>query len=498
MANRLKMAMIQSIITLHKRGWSGRRIARELGIARRTVSGYIRQERSKCAIPTAGSGSSKAAISTTGSPGRKSDCEPWRETIEAALERGLSAQRIYQDLVADHGFNSSYESVKRFVRRLSAKDPKRFYRLESLPGEEAQVDFGRGAPIVDENGKKRYPHVFRITLSYSRKSYSEVVYRQTTENFIRCKENAFRYFGGVPDTLVIDNLRAAVTRADWYEPELNPKVEEFCRYYDTVILPTKPRHPHHKGKIESGINYVQENALKGKSFSSLAEQNAYLLHWEEHIADKRIHGTTRKQVGKLFDEHEKQALKALPAMTFPCFQEGPRQVHRDSYVEVQRAYYEVPEEYIGRRVWARWDSKLVKVFNQRMEQIAIHARMHPGVFSDQQQDARRRKTRVERSAEWLQQKAEHIGPACGAWSQAMLKSRGASGIRVMQGLLGLAKKHPYQDIETACSTALAHGLYRLRDVRRFMEQPNIEQTGFEFIQSHPLIRDMEEYGALIK
>lgn len=498
MANELKMAEKEAILRLYRAGWSKRRIARELGFDRGTVCRHIRLEESKPAISTAGPGDSKPAIPTTGSMGRKSDCEPYREVIEKALEAGLSAQRIYQDLVTDHGFCSSYESVKRFVRRLSTKDPKRFYRLESLPGEEAQVDFGRGAPIVDENGKKRYPHVFRTTLSYSRKSYSEVVFHQTTEAFIRCLENAFRYFGGVPQTLVIDNLRAAVTKADWYEPELNPKIEEFCRYYDTLILPTKPRHPHHKGKIESGINYVQENALKRKTFKSLSEENQYLLHWEEHIADKRIHGTTRKQVGKLFDEHEKQALKPLPVMTFPCFQEGPRQVHRDSYVEVQRSYYEVPEEYIGRKVWVRWDSRLVKVFNQRMEQIAIHARVHPGVFSDQDAGSRKRNARVERGSRWLQQQAEHIGPSCGAWAKAMLEQRGASGIRVMQGLLGLARKHPYQEIESACLRGLKHGLYRLQDIRNLMEQPAIEQTEFELIQSHPLIRDLEEYGALIK
>lgn len=497
MANELKMAEKEAILRLYRGGWSRRRIARELGHDRETVNRYIRLEESKSAISTTGSDDSKPAISTTGSPGRKSNCEPYREVIEKALEQGLSAQRIYQDLVTDHGFSSSYESVKRFVRRLSAKDPKRFHRMESLPGEEAQVDFGRGAPIVDENGKKRYPYVFRITLSYSRKSYSEVVFEQTTEAFIRCLENAFRYFGGVPETLVIDNLRAAVTKADWYEPELTPKVEAFCRYYDTVILPTRPYHPHHKGKIESGIKYVRENALKAKRFTSLSEENRYLLHWEEHTADKRIHGTTRKQVEKLFDEYEKQRLKALPVMPFPCFQEGPRQVHRDSYVEVRRAYYEVPEEYIGRKVWARWDSKLVKVFNQRMEQIAVHARATPGVFCDQDTGRRKRKTRVERGSQWLHQQAEHIGPACGAWSTAMLQQRGASGIRVMQGLLGLARKHPSQAIENACKQALEHGRYRLEDIRNLMNQPSVEQQGFEFIQSHPLIREMEEYGALI-
>ena len=147
-----------------------------------------------------------------------------------------------------------------------------FVRMEVELGAEAQVDFGQGAWVMVD-GKRKRPHLFRIVLSHSRKGYSEVVWRQTTESFIRCLENSFRYFGGVPRTLITDNLRAAVTRADWFDPELNPKTEEFCRNYGTVMSLTRPAMPRHKGKIESGINYGQENALKGRSFESLSAQN---------------------------------------------------------------------------------------------------------------------------------------------------------------------------------------------------------------------------------
>jgi len=108
-------------------------------------------------------------------------------------------------------------------------------------------------------------------LSFSRKAYSEVVLRQTTEVFIRALENAFRYFGGVVKTVVIDNLRAAVKKPDWYEPELNPKVREFARHYGTVILPTRPYTPEHKGKVENSVGYVKDNALKSKVFGVTAQ-----------------------------------------------------------------------------------------------------------------------------------------------------------------------------------------------------------------------------------
>jgi hypothetical protein len=120
-----------------------------------------------------------------------------------------------------------------------------------------------------------------------------------------------------------------------------------------------------KEKIECGIAYVRSNALKGRRFKSLSEQNRFLSHWESHVADKRIHGTTRKQVIALFEE-ERAYLQRLPDSLFPSYQEAKRNVHRDSYVEVARSFYEVPAEYIGHQVWVRWDSRCVRVFNQRM------------------------------------------------------------------------------------------------------------------------------------
>jgi transposase len=274
--------------------------------------------------------------------GRQSLCQPWLPQIEAAVSLGLSAQRIYQDLVCEHGFSGSYQAVKRFVRHLRQIQPVAFARIEVEPGAEAQVDFGQGAWVIVE-GKRKRPHLFRIVLSHSRKGYSEAVWRQTTESFIRCLENAFRYFGGVPKTLVIDNLRAAVTRADWFDPELNPKVEEFCRHYGVVMMPTRPAMPHHKGKVESGVNYGQENALKGRCFESLGAENLFLSDWESRVADTRIHGTTRQQVGKAFEEVERSKLLPLPASLFPVFEEAPRTVHRDGYIELRRSYYSVPQ-----------------------------------------------------------------------------------------------------------------------------------------------------------
>lgn len=247
------------------------------------------------------------------------------------LDRDFLAQRIWQDLVAEHGFPSGYDSVKRFVRKLRAQRPLPMRRLESAPGEEAQVDFGTGAPVICPDGKRRETHVFRIVLSHSRKAYSEVTFRQTTEDFITCLENAFAHFGGVPQTLVIDNLRAAVKHPDWFDPELALKLAAFCTHYGVANLPTRPYMPRHKGKVEAGVKFGQNNALKGRTFDSLQAQNAFLLDWERNVADTRIHGTTRRQVARVFDDAQRAALRPLPRERFPFFHEGQRIVSRDGH-----------------------------------------------------------------------------------------------------------------------------------------------------------------------
>src|SRR3989441_10253559 len=176
--NELNVSLQHSILTLAEHGWSHRRIARELDINRETVGKYLGLARSKPAISTPGSESdpgAKPAISTPGSTvGRQSLCQPWLPQIERAVSLGLSAQRIYQDLVGEHGFSGSYQAVKRFVRHLRRIQPVAFARMEVEPGAEAQVDFGQGAWVLGD-GKRKRPHLFRIVLSHSRKGYSEAV-----------------------------------------------------------------------------------------------------------------------------------------------------------------------------------------------------------------------------------------------------------------------------------------------------------------------------------
>jgi transposase len=511
--HRINVSLQQSIVALVERGWSKRRIARELQLDRATVRRQLLATANAATNPAVGSdaagppkpatnpahGSDEEAAANAASnpavgarPGPPSLCAPFAPEIEAAVEAGLSAQRIYQDLISEHGFRGGYSSVKQFVRRLSATAVLPFRRMECEPGAELQVDFGTGAWVVAE-GKRRRPHLFRAVLSHSRKGYSEVVWRQDTETFIRCLENAFRAFGGVAASLVVDNLKAAVLLADWFDPELNPKLRDFCAHYGTALLPTKPAMPRHKGKIESGVKFAQANALKGRQFDSLAAENTFLAEWERTVADTRIHGTIRQQVGAFFTQAEQPKLQALPATLFPCFVEAKRTVHRDGHVAFDQAYYSAPPEYVGSEVWVRAETRLVRLYNLRFEGIAVHVRAERGRFATADAHIHSHKrVIIERGADYLRERCGLLGAHCGAWAEGLLAQRGPLGMRVLQGLLALAREHPIAELERACGRAVHLGLWRLRDVRR-LAQDGEQVVQVDFLQAHPLIRDLSHY-----
>ncbi len=493
MANHLSVNKSNQIKRLRQEGLSQRQIAATLGVDRKTVGRHLAEEDSNgTKAPTGSQSTDEVAKKASGS-----ECEPHRETIIELLSAGLHAKRIHQDLVAEHGFDGSYYSVRRFVKTLRNEKPEAFRRIEVEPGFEAQVDFGTGAPIVGPDGKRRRTHVFRIVLSHSRKGYAEVVYRQTTDDFIRALENAFWEFGGVPKTVVIDNLKAAVKHPDWYDPELVPKLRAFERHYGVTILPTKPYTPRHKGKVERGVDYVQENALRGRSFETLAAQNDHLEKWEATVADRRIHGTTKRQVGKHFDE-EKPALSKLPLERFSNFREARRKVCRDGHVTIEGAYYSAPPEYVGREIWARWDGRTGRLLNNDLEQIAFYVQGEKGTFNTNRDHIASEKINsVERGAAYLLRKIEAIGIYTDRWCRRMLAERGIVGSRVLQGLLKLAKKHRVEQIEQACDVALRHGEFRLRSIRRLIDRQDPVQQLMPFLEEHEMIRPLSNYDAFV-
>lgn len=499
MANHLGMTKSKAIKKLHQQGQSQREIAEALSVDRKTVRRHLQSQKpaERDAADSKGTG---APTGSDDPPTAKSasSCEPFRQVIEAKLEQGLHAQRIFQDLQIEHDFQGKYWSVRRFVKRLRTEKPQAFRRVEVEPGWEAQVDFGTGAPVVGKDGRRRRTHVLRVVLSHSRKGYAEVVFRQTTDDFLAALENAFWHFGGVPKTVVIDNLRAAVKNPDWYDPELVPKLRAFERHYGITILPTRPYTPRHKGKVERGVDYVQENALRGRTFATLLQQNDFLTHWEATVADLRIHGTTRKQVGSHFEAFEKDALLPLPSERFANFSEARRKVNRDGHVAIERAFYSVPPEYVGRSIWARWDARTVRLLDDELKTIAVFARSEQGKFNTKTQHIASEKINsVERGGAYLLKKTAFIGVHSTRWSQAMLRSRGIAGHRVLQGLLSLTNTYRCDQIEQACEIAWRHGDFHLRTIRKLIQRAGPVQELMPFLEDHELIRPLADYDQFV-
>ncbi len=457
MANQLKMAIVQTILRLHALGWSQRRIARELAMDRETVRRYVAcgETAAKPAISPAGSvgaGTAKPAVALVGPGTEQAAGGPAAEDTAG----GLGAE----DAAGGSALPGTPSAASCRVRgRTSHCEPFRAIILQKLAQQlSAQRIF------QDLSSAHGFAGGYDSVKRFVRRLGHVAVLP------VRRMECA----------AVIDNLKAAVAHADWFDPELTAKLQSFCQHYGTVILPTKPRTPRHKGKIERGIGYVKGNALKARQFTSLEAENRHLAEWEATVADTRIHGTTRKQVGKLFAEVERAALLPLPRERFAMFHEAERKVSRDGHVEVAKAFYSVPPEYLGRTVWARWDARLVRVFNHRFQPIAVHVRQEPGRFSTHAAHVAPEKiSGLERGAEYLLGKLEPIGPHTRQWAEAMLVARGIEGTRVLLGLVSLSKRHAGDALEKACEIALSHGAFRLRTLRKLVARHAAARTRLE-------------------
>lgn len=510
MPNVLKMEKRILIKQLLELGWSYRRIESETGVRRETISKYDpnHPRNSKAAKvptdPTSASSQNRPKCPPTEpepdsstKPTRISGAAEYDAFIRERTAQGLTAQRIYQDLVVQHDFKHSYDCVKRYVRKLKKSKPAVVAHIHTRPGEEAQVDFGEGAPTL-KNGRYLKPWLFKIVLSHSRHSYEEVVWQQDVETFIRCHERAFESFGGVPEIIRIDNLKSGVLKAHLYEPELNPIYSAFAGHYGFVPVPCLPRKPEHKGKVESGVGYTQDNALKGLKFDSLDAQNTHLRDWNRRWARTRIHGTIKQQVWAVFTNIERDALGALPEKPFQYFKVGKRKVHADGHIEVAGAYYSVPHHYLGQSLTVHFNSQWIKVLDGT-EIAAFHRRVEPGRFHTEKTHLPENKTiSQEEYKKKLLARCAAIGEGTRSWAQMALKERKQLAFRAIQGVLRLPDKYSPDLIEKACAQARKIGSIRYGTVATLCrELSNQKGEQLELIQEHDIIRDPKDYQLFI-
>jgi len=519
MANYLKVDKRQQVLSLLELGWSYRRIEAETGVRRETISRYDKRRDSNAAkvfpgsdgVPaaeslaknagegsnpakvTAGSPSNAAKVFAGSRPRRRCVAARYHDAIEAKLGLGLTAQRIWQDLVEEYGYAHSYESVKRYVRSVR-KRGRVVGVFHSAPGEEAQVDFFRGAPTLDpRSGQWRRPWVFRMTLCHSRHGYEEAVWDQKLQTFMELHEHAFLDLGGVPKIIRHDNLKAAVVRACLYDPDSNEIYTAFAEHWSFVSLPARPRYPQEQGKEERSGGYVKDNALKGRRFDSLEEQNAFLRHWNRTIARLRIHGTTRKQVWTHFLETDKPALQPLPRQRFALFTCGSRKVHADGHVEVDGAFYPAPLHLIGERLRVRYDQYLVRLYHDQAL-LGVYRRLAPGTYAPRPGGPSTEAPYAQRAfVERLLGRCGQVGVALRTWAEAALEHRGVRAIRLIQGALNLTRKYPREPILRAATHATEQRCFRYRDLKRLTEAAVAHTPAPTLIDTDPHIRPMSHY-----
>ena len=546
MSNVLSDDKKQQIIALGRLGWTTRRIERETGVRRETVSSYLKEagiplrpprgrvlskpaspsdevtpdseaakttadqgpipsERAKpasldCQVTpdsdqqTAEETAAPAAAQPSRSPSA-SACEPYREAVELALLQGRNAKAIWQDLVDVHGFSGSYQSVKRFVGKLQAsRPPEARVVIETAAGEEGQVDYGAGPMVRDSNtGKYRRTRLFVLTLGYSRKSVRLLTFQSSSQVWAELHEKAFRRLGGVTRTMVLDNLREGVLVPDIYDPALNPLYRDVLKHYGTVALPCRVGDPDRKGKVESGVGHAQKTPLKGLRFETLEQAQQYLDHWEEHWADTRIHGTTKRQVAAMFAE-ERPTLLPLPLEPFRYYQYGERTVHLDGCVEIEAAYYGAPPGWIGSRIPVQWDAQRVRLLHPRTrELLREHLRQPRGARRMLDED---RPKQTQAGTLQLLIRAGKAGRQIGTLCQGMHQKDGEAAVRRILGVLSLVKKYGPPTVDEACTAVLEMGSCEYHVLRRYLErQP---QLPLSLRQVDPLIRQLTLYRDLIE
>ena len=508
MANVLSDEKRQQIEALGRLGWSLRRIHREAGVHRETVSLYLRS----AGIPIRGRGGAKPKPATlsevitdleakpaslteviTDSARTASACEPYRELIERWLDDGREGMSIWQELVERYGFRARYSSVQRFVRGLrKAQPPEARVVIQTRPGEESQVDYSDG-PMVrhPELGKYRRARLFLLTLAHSRKAVRLLSWKSSSRIWAQLHEQAFRRLGGTTATVVLDNLLEGVLKPDIYEPLLNPLYRDVLAHYGVVALPCRVRDPDRKGKVESGIQHTQR-ALRGLRFESLEEGQAWLDRWDERWADTRIHGTTKRQVAAMFAE-EKPHLRPLPIEPFRYYEFGERTVHLDGFVEVQAAYYAPPPGWIGRTLRVQWDDLHVRLLDPKTGALLReHLVAQRGHHRMRQED---QPTQTPPGVTALLARAHGIGPSAGAIADTIYAAEPLRGVRRVLGLCHLAKRHGAATVERAAKVALDAGALTYRAVKACLAHQQETPVGLR--QVDPLIRELTVYRDLV-
>lgn len=402
---------------------------------------------------------------------QESTVEPYAEQVLAWAKSGVTGVAIHQTLARNFGFSGAYNSVKRFLQRHRETEPATII-LDFKPGEAAQVDFGAGPLVVDlQTGEELKTWFFVMTLAFSRHQYVEFVLDQRVETWLGCHRRAFESFGGVPRKVILDNPKCAITRACYYDPEVQRGYAESAEGYGFLISPCPVRDPAKKGIVESGVKYVKKNFLPLREFRDLADLNRQAGEWVMGTAGNRIHGTTRERPLTRFAQVEKDFLRRLPDVAPEPAAWAKVKLHGDCHVQFEKRRYSAPFTLVHQTLCLRATEKSIQIYHGQTL-VAVHPRLrNPGQRSTvQDHQPPEARAYLMADPQWCLEKAEKIGTCCRELVEALFEHKVLDKLRAAQGVIRLVGKFGNNRLEAACARALAHGTPTYGSVKKILEK----------------------------
>ncbi len=341
-----------------KDGLNCSQVAAIMGLSYKTVNKWLNEKRYRMRKPSE----------------RSSKLDPFKNQILQMLEKYpySAAQLLLR--IKENGFDGGYTIVKDYVRKVRPPKTKAYLMLSFAPGECAQVDWGSYGS-VNVGSTSRRLSFFVMVLCYSRLMYVEFTVSQTMEHFLACHQNAFDFFGGVPQKIMVDNLKSAVLRRIVGQaPVFNPKYFDFANHYGFSIAACNVGAGNEKGRVENGVGYVKKNFLAGLDIPDFIAIHPAARHWLATVANVRIHGKTRQKPIERF-EKERSFLNPLPANTFDIATLLQVRASSQFRVTLDANRYSVPAEYAGARLTLKTYPDRLCIYSEN-QLIARHARSY--------------------------------------------------------------------------------------------------------------------------